>query len=225
MGLSIRYFRPRFSILTLLILTALVAVVLSHIQTSRELSRVRQNLTTARNELSYIDADDGSKIYAVALPTFGPTQWRWRIQLPATGKYRIRSSFSSKIPESGWPVESTFHDHAFLDSRGQPLPGGEPFILTVAVHKNESQQWVTTIQTPDRSETRRIENAPQWLEAGSFIGWTYNVYGNNGTVSAAAADPLPILIYRKGKTVPGGTTVEMQPTDGMLFWIERINDP
>jgi hypothetical protein len=159
------------------------------------------------------------------LPTFGAKQWRWRIQLPKEGKYRIRSSFSSKIPESGLPAESTSHDHAFLDSRAQSLLGGEPFILTVAVHKNESEQWVTTIQTPDRAETRPIENPPTWLASGSFINWTHKVYGDNGTVSAPAGDPLPLLRYRKGKTVPGGTTVEMQPTDGMLFWIERVDDP
>lgn len=205
-------------------LTALTALGVSYVRTWRELAQVRRELSTARNELAYIDAADKSHIYAVALPTFGPMQWRWRIQLPRKGKYRIRSSFSSKIPESGFPAESSTHDHVFLDSRAQPLSGGEPFILSLAIHKNESGQWVTTIQNPDRSEARPIEDPPAWLDAGSFLNWSTQVYGKTKTVSAPADEALPLLRYRKGKTVPGGVTVEMQPTDGMLFWIERVEN-
>lgn len=216
--------RPTFSILTLLILTSLIATGVSHLKTSRELSQTRQELSTARTELAYIDAGGSSEIYAVALPTYGPMQWRWRIQLPKDGKYRIRSSFSSDVPESGFPAASASHNHVFLDSRAEPLAGGEPFILSLAIHKDESGQWVTNIQNPDSGHIRPIENPPTWLDSGSFLYWSTKVYGKTGTVSARATDPLPLLRYRKGKMVPGGVTVDMQPTDGMLFWIERVEN-
>ena len=146
--------KPRFSVLTILLLTAVIAVAVSHFHTSRELSAVRQQLTTARNELSYLDANDNSaylccgsthvRSYAVALanPVF-----------LSQGRYRIPAS-SSQIPESGLPAESSTHNHVFLDSCAKSLPGGEPFILSLPIHKNESDQWVTTIRNPNRGQFR-----------------------------------------------------------------------
>ena len=77
--------KPKFTVATLLLFTALVAGGISHVKTSRELSHVRSELTTLRNDLAVLDVNDESQIHAIALPTYGPMQWRWRIQLPDEG--------------------------------------------------------------------------------------------------------------------------------------------
>ena len=69
-----------------------------------------------------------------------------------------------------------------------------------------------------------IQNPPAWLDAGSFLNWSTHVGGKDGTVSAKPNESLILLKYRKGKVVPGGVTVDMQPTDGMLLWIERTEE-
>lgn len=213
----------RFTLATLLVFTAIIAGGLSHVRTSLELRRVKEELTTARNELAYLDTDDTDHIYAVSLPTYGSMQWRWRIQLPEGGKYRIRSSFA-QIPESALPTTSSTHD-VFLNRYAQPLPGGQPFILSLAIFKDQNGDWMLTMQIPDSGYTRRIEDPPTWLDAGSFVNWTTNVAGSKSTASCSKDEPLVLLKYRKGKIVPGGVTVDMQPTDGMLIWIERIDRP
>ena len=83
--------------------------------TSRELTRVRSELTSLRNDRAELDVSDNDRIYAIALPTYGHMQWRWRIQLPAKGTYGLRYSFS-QIPESDLPATSTKFDQVFLDS-------------------------------------------------------------------------------------------------------------
>lgn len=214
--------RPRFSIATLLLVTAIIAIGLSHIRTSQELGRVQRELTTARNELAYLNTEDTDQIYAVSLPTFGPLQWRWRIQLPDTGRYGLRSSFA-QIPESGLPAEVSNHNHVFLDRHAKPLAGGDPFILSLAIFQDQNGDWKLTTQSPERGETSPIKNPPAWLDAGSSVNWTTNVAGDRSTASCAKDEALVLVRHRKGKILPTGVTVDMQPTDGMAVWIERID--
>lgn len=216
--------KPTFTIATLLLATTLVAAAISHVNTSRELARVKSELTTLRNELAVLDVTDDSQIHAIALPTYGPMQWRWRIQLPDKGKYRLRYSFS-QIPESGLPPTSTSNNHAFLATSAKPLQGPEPFVFSLGIFKDANGKWQVKTDVPGSGNTRPIKNPPAWLDAGTFVNWSTNVLGKNKTVTAESTDELLLLSYRKGKLVPGGVTVDMQPTDGMMFWIERIDQP
>jgi hypothetical protein len=155
------------------------------------------------------------------LPSFEARQWRWRIQLPKGGRYRIASCFG-KIPEDGVAQSTMHHDSVFMNSRGTYLPGGEEFILTIGVHQDLAKEWVVSIQNPDRAETRGIIDAPLWLDERSSVNWTSSFAGKNGTTSVDADKPLTLVRYRKAKVLPGGgATVDMQPAEGMQFWIER----
>ena len=204
-----------------MLITALIAGSISHIRTSRELVRVKSELTNLRNELAELDVSNDDRIYAIALPTYGHMQWRWRIQLPASGSFRLRYAFS-QIPESDFPATSKTLDQVFLDSYAKPVPGGESFILSIAIFKDGKDRWSLQTNVPGRGGTRPIENPPKWLDDSSFVHWSTNVYGKNKTVSAKDTEELVLLKYRKGKTVPGGVTVDMQPTEGMMFWVECI---
>jgi hypothetical protein len=216
--------KPKFTITTLLLLTALIAVGLSHCKTSRELSHVRSELTALRNDLAVLDVKDESQIHAIALPTYGPMQWRWRVQLPDEGTYRLRYSFE-QIPVSGLPSTSTSDDHAFIDQYAKPLAGATPFLFSLGIFEDAKGRWQIKTDVRGRGSTRPIEDPPGWLNAGSFVNWSVNVLGNNKTVTADNDRELILLKYRKGKRVPGGVTVDTQPTDGMMFWIERIDKP
>ena len=197
---------------------------MSHVMTSRELMRVRSELTSLRNDRAELDVTGNDRIYAIALPTYGHMQWRWRIQLPAKGTYHLRYSFS-QIPESDLPATSRKSEHVFLDSYAKPLAGGAPFILSLAIFKDGKGRWSIQTNVPGRGSSFPIEDPPPWLDNGSFVHWSTNVYGKGKTVSVTDAEALVLIKYRKGKTVPGGTTVDMQPTDGMMFWIESTDRP
>ena len=217
--------RPRFTIATALLVTALIAVSISHLQTSIQLFRVKAELTALRNDVTVLDADDESMIYAVALPTYGPLQWRWKIQLPRDGTYRLRYALD-QIPESGLPQNSQAIDDAFLDSYAKPLQGGVPFTFDVGVFKDANDTWQFQTDNGPRGPRIPIRNHPAWLDEKTTVGWGSTVFGTNQTVSADRDSPLLLLRHRKSKTLPsGGITVDMAPTDGLLIWIERIPNP
>ena len=109
--------RIRFSILNLVLLTSLIALSLSQFNMSNKLRSVQQELTTARKELAYLDVTSTKNVYAVALPTFEPMQWRWRIQLPDDGNYCVRYAFD-QIPIKDYPKATGADAYIFRDKTG-----------------------------------------------------------------------------------------------------------
>lgn len=215
---------PRFRVFTLLLLTTLAAVCISHYRTWQELEEVRAQLASLRNDVLVLDISDTNQIHAIALPTYGDMQWRWRIQLPEKGRYRLRYSFGL-IPESGLPDSSRKDDHIFLDPEANPIKGGESFIFSLSVFQDSEGKWKLSTGVPGRENIRPIDPAPAWL-GESRKGWSRKVIGKTETIAVDADEELPLLRYRKGKAVGGGGwTVDMAPTEGMMFWIERIQEP
>lgn len=215
--------RPKFSILVLILLTAVVCLGISHFNVSRINARLQSELSELRAQIGLLHTVDDVQIYATALPTYGPLQWRWRVQLPKEGRYRIRYAFED-LPESGLPTDSMTDDSVFLDSRRTPIPGGKPFILALAVFQDDDAVWRLTLDANSgRSSTWAIDSPPQGL--GTSTGWTSSLHGKNETVSVSNTEPLVLLRYRKAEELPNGAiTVDMQPTDGIMFWIEQLDD-
>lgn len=212
---------PRFTIATTLLLTAIVAISISHLRTSTELARVKSDLRVLRNDLIILDADDDSMIHAIALPTYGQMQWRWKVQLPRDGGYRLRYAFD-QIPESGFPATSNAVDSALLDSRAKPIQGGESFNLDIGVFKDAGGVWQFETDNGSRGIRMPIRNHPAWLDKNTTFGWGSHVFGTNQTVSSDDQPTLMLLRRRKSKSLPGGaSTVDLEPTDGLLIWIER----
>ncbi len=214
--------RIRFSLMSLLLFTGLVCVSISHFRTSWTLDKTQTALRTANNELGYLTIDDANKICAIALPTFGPMQWRWRLHLPPGKRYQLRWTFGS-IPESGLPDAPGLNSFSLPDPAARSAATSEPFLFTLAVHKNEAGQWVVNQVLPNSSAAAAID-APAWLDDTTRVGrMTERIAGRNQTDTGEAADPLVLLRYRKGKHVPPNQwTVDMQSTDGLIVWIEEI---
>lgn len=210
-----------FSIASLLLLTALVAAVVSHVSVSRELAETKRELTELRNESLLLDAEDDSLFHAVSLPTYGDLQWRWKVQLPVDGEYRIRYSFEA-IPEQGFELQSQKMDHAFLGSNGKPLAGGTPLVLELSIHKS-NERWQISANNGSRGTGMYLNDSPSWLETYSTVGWGHSVAGKRKTQSGPNDARFQLLRMRKSKLVAGGSEVDMQPTDGILVWLERID--
>ena len=216
--------RPTFSITTLLLVTALIACSISHFLTSRKLTDTKAALTALRNDSLVLDADDDALIHVIALPTYGPLQWRWKMQLPTEGEYCLRYSIE-QIPESGLPAQSTVITDVFHDSNLDPLPGGIPFNLQVAFFKDSNGVWRFTASSVDRGAFRRIDNPPPWLNSTTMGGWVSSIAGVDSTTSSNADDPLILVTKRKLRANPGSSvlTVDKSPTDGLAVWVERID--
>lgn len=218
--------RIRFSLITLLVTTALVAISISHIRTSRRLAATQSALRIAQNELGLLTIEDAKDIHAIALPSPGGMQWRWRIQLPEGHTFRLRWAVGDSIPESGLPQlpeqpdSSQMDSSAFLDARGQPWPFGDPVIVNLSIAQNEFGEWKLNWSNPGRSTSHRIDAPPDWLsERGR--GLSARITGRGETEHGPANAPFVLLRYRKTmKTPTGASTVDMNPTDGIIVWIE-----
>jgi hypothetical protein len=214
--------RARFSLLSLLLFTALVCLGISHFQTSHKLHETQQALAVANSELGHLTVDDRGRYAALALPTFGPMQWRWRLHLPPGRRYRLRWAIDN-VPESGVPQVPGRNQIELLDQYAKPIANGESFVVTLAIHKNDAGRWVLDSVLPNRSTAVNIEPAPAWLDAEHSIGWSSRAAGRGQTESAGLTEPLVLLRHRKCKEIrPGVITVDMQPTDGLMVWIEEI---
>ncbi len=213
--------RVRFSLLTLLLLTALLVVGMSHYVTSRRLDATQAELRKANNDLGQLTVDDASQLHAISLPTFQHQQWRWRVQLPPGPRYRLRWLVDN-VPQDGVPQAPRANQVELLDSYAKPVVTGEPFILTLALTKDAAGKASLTCALPDRSSTIPFKDQPAWSDGDSGIGWSTWTAGMQGTESVDKTAPLMLLRYRRGKEVPGGWTVETNPTEGIAVWIEAF---
>jgi hypothetical protein len=214
--------RIRFSLMSLMLFAALVCVSISHFRTSWSLDKTQVALRTANNELGYLTIDDPKQICAIALPTFGPMQWRWRLHLPPGKRYQLRWAINN-VPESDLPAAPGVNKLALLDAAAKPIATKEPFVFILAIHKNDAGQWLLNAVLPERGEAMTIKVVPEWLD-GDRIGWTERTAGRDQTEACDGSGPLALLRYRKGKQVPpNGWTVDMQPTDGIAVWIEEVS--
>jgi hypothetical protein len=211
--------RVRFSLLTLLLLTALLLVSVSHFVTSRRLDATQAALRQANNDLGQLTVDDANKLHAISLPTFQHQQWRWRVQLPSGQRYRLRWLVDN-VPQEGVPQAPRVNQIQLIDQYAKPIATGEPFILTLALTKNAEGQASLTFAVPNRSTTIPLKDQAAWAASDSGIGWSTWTAGMQGTESVVKTQPMMLLRYRRGKEVPGGWTVEKNPTEGIAVWIE-----
>ena len=208
--------RRRVPVLQIVLVTALLGTLFSHVVTTLQLRRVTEELTQARKLLVELDTDGPSRLYAATLPTFGPSQWRWRMQLPP-GLYAMRHAFRD-IPPDGFPDRRP--DQVFLTVE----PGEERFVFVAALHQDRDGRWRCTLGRERTPTTLYADDLPESLRSGSGAGFGWSQAGADGTESVAGDKPLLLLRYRKSMTVAGGVTVNAAPTEGVMVWLERTGD-
>lgn len=123
--------RPRlsFSLLNLLLGSALPVAVISHVVASRELNLLKSEVRRLRTELGYLDIKDPKKCYVTSVPQLEQGLYLFRVYLPPGHGYSRRYSVKSKtqfgesimggsssISESG---ELTFRAKIYRDESGE----------------------------------------------------------------------------------------------------------
>lgn len=213
--------RMRFSLLALILVTALFCIVLSHVLTSRELYHVRQEAKRLRDELGYLTIADESKLHAIAIAAeegYFSKRWRWRIYFPAGREYRVCHKFVD-LPTDGIPDDNYefFSDVA-----------GEMTLAASAVREPDgSWRLVLHYNSPGGpySQTRsQVIAGDAWLREDASMSW--NQAGAETTDSVEPGEPMVLLRMRRVQsvTLPGGAQrqmVDANPTDGLMLWIEE----
>ena len=101
----------------------------------------------------------------------------------------------------------------------KPSKPGEPFVLSVAVHKDQHGQWRLSYD----AETSNLSLFVSEQEVAFFAetGMSFKQSGKDDTVSAVPGEPLELLRLRAAKEVGGGYTLDSEPTQGLVVWIDK----
>ena len=202
----------RFSLREMVLLVAVVALAVSHSMTSLRLRTVSEENRLLRQEVNRFPLDDESLLHVAALQSTDNLTWRWRLHVPESGTFVLRTE-NANLPESGLPTK--------LGYVGDELPKGDVYV-TVTVQKDRDQRWtvVTLIPAPKMKSRFFIpQSNASWLEQRASFG--VRQMGMDGIKSIPRGEVGVLLRVRKSKIVANGVTVDMNPTDGVMVWIEE----
>ncbi len=217
--------RFRYSLLSLLLFTTIVALIVSHVRTSMKLSAATAELRMLRLETGYLAVSDPDKIHAIELPTLEEKTWKWRIYVP-DGKRATVSHAFNKIPKEGLPKrEGRTGGLGFIDS-------GET-IVTAAFRKGAEGQWQLIVEATSFAEgqsrggtSTRTNMSPDrlsWLD----VSRGHRTQGVSRTTSVMNGDdPLTLIRLRVNKPVQQANgaiehKVSEEACDGLMIWIEQ----
>jgi hypothetical protein len=93
----------RFSLLTLLLVTAIVALSVTVAMLYRELGPLREEVSRLRNEVGELNVEDPTKLHAIRVETDNELEWKWRIWIPEGASYRLRGD-GGPVPKEGYPM-------------------------------------------------------------------------------------------------------------------------
>jgi hypothetical protein len=101
-------FRPRFSLLTTLLLMTIVCMAIVIILHWRDVGPLRQEVYRLRQEIGYLTVADENKIYAIQVPVTDSDIYRYRVYLPKNKKFNLYSRIwhlparSSQLGKREW---------------------------------------------------------------------------------------------------------------------------
>ncbi len=214
--------RVRFTLRELILMTALLCTVVSHVRTSYELQGLRQEARRLRDELGYLTIEDDAKVHAIALTpeqSYTAKRWRWRLHLPSGQRFRVVYKFS-ELPVEGLPRDND----GFFDD----LPSETTLSASAVREPTGAWRFVLHYDKPlsPYGQTRIQAIAPDdWLKEDVSLSW--DLAGSETTESVERGEPMVLLRLRPSKNIvtPGGMpglTIDTEPTDGLMLWIEEV---
>jgi hypothetical protein len=202
-------FRPRFSLLTVLLVMALVACGITIWQLWRELNPLRDEVERQRNQLGELTIRDETKTHAIQVDTLDDLTWKWRIWVPP-GKKVFFHARIGEVPKEGFPKPDSVTS----------LDEGDHWV-TFSLRKDPNDgSWKRVIDTGSARATLPVTLEP-W-----FIDRTGKSSRSTGIFKSTAIwidESQPFLLLRN-RVVDDGKSAPMpdpdEPTPGFLFWLE-----
>ena len=238
--------RPRFSLLTLLLVLTTVAAVAGMVVVYGRLKLQEQEFADMRAENLRLREEQGAltianptKIHAIRMRERHPRTWSYRVWLPPGRDYVVASQINDLPGSAASPAfggrNLLVDRRTIVSSRprqtGMRLAPGE-HVVTLAVVEEGAHAWLAEL------EVRPADSGPsggaktggphlhpavdEWPEREDF-------YGTGGiTEHQTIADPARTLIlldYRVGHNQPGGGGSTADATEGAMLWIEPVGKP
>lgn len=190
----------------------IVAIAISHLQTSAELRVTKTENKRLRDELGELTVEDDTAVNLIAVPTTEQNTWRWRTYVPVDVKLRIGITDAGAIPLPGTEVGAEENVVYFDD----PLPVGET-LVEAKLYRGVDGVWTVSVRTSDATMNcalRKGEHA--WLDGSAFFRTRY------GSTKARTIDSdkvIPLLrhVVVKHDSIKSPTS---KPNPGIMIWLE-----
>jgi hypothetical protein len=142
---------PRFSLLNLLLLTALVATSLTTALLWREVGPLRAEVYNLRQETGQLTVVDPTKIYVTAIQTLDEDTWRWRVYLPKGVDYDLHTLIGTIRGRTSNTSQSEWFKQCGYSCGTRNLIAGE-FTITAALRPESGQPGKWLVKTVCRNE-------------------------------------------------------------------------
>jgi|GEM_PF-4621268 len=218
--------RLRYSLRWLLVAMAFLAVVVSHVKTSLDLSHSRQTISEQqaelkrlRDELGVFEVNDVTKAHVIFVRQTEDKAWRWRVYLPPGSHYMMK-----------WAIDAIPNEDLASEWEGQnfqPHPHElATFNVDVFLRKGADGKWRWFLRYPWGELTRELADDHVLLAPSEPIV----ISGDPGNRSAqvAISDPRkPVVLFRY-QVMPQADFEAAQgqgrkpdgPFPGIMVWIE-----
>ncbi|MEO0532228.1 MAG: hypothetical protein AAF266_16910 [Planctomycetota bacterium] len=233
--------RPRVSLLSLFLLTALVATSVTTGTLWREIRPLRSEVLRLRVETGQLTVDDPAKLHALAIDTMDEDTWKWRVYLPEGPTYRIATKIgrikgiTSAISKAEWFAANGSNCSTTLE------PG--EFVVTVKLerdptHPNGERHWnvrtrfeqtsgpgVVASAGGVRTGGGRCGTVVEWLGDRRSRSWSSDAPHGRGQAEREAEAGLELLTIRRSAVteLPSGWSATAADStkegDGIGLWI------
>ncbi len=199
--------RPRFSLLTLILLTTIAALALTVGILWRDVGPLRQEVRRLRNEVGELHVEDSTKLHAIRVETDNELEWKWRIWIPESGSYRIGIGGRS-VPAQGLtsPGSSTI----------QTDESGEHVVRYLIRRDPRDEKWHGSLHFAGMSVGKDEQPWVDWPShkwVGGGVGHTTQVFDKDKIVE--------LIRLRVSKDAKDSSQIE-DPAAGFMIWIEPM---
>jgi hypothetical protein len=198
--------RPRFSLLTALLLMTVVGMATVIVLLWREVGPLREEVRRLRDEMGVLVVDDPTKVNAIQVNTRDDLTWKWRVWIPKGGTYVIRS-FGDDIPKEGFPQQ------------GGTMPIHEPgeYVIGYEIDRDRANGGWYGKTTLAGTGSVGKDHQP-WVE------WTSKTSTGGGVPETAQTyepgERIELMRHRVSQ-VRDSTKIE-DPSAGFMIWLEPV---
>lgn len=195
--------RPRFSLQTVALLTAIIGLAITVTMMQRDLGPLREENRRLRDEVGELSISDVSRLHAIRAPSQDNLTWKWRLWLPMGHNYAVRIA-EGPIPVEGFPKP---HGSIFVEGKGEEL------WVQYRISQSHSGHWLGSLSSAGGSVGGLRHDWVDWPAKVTAMGGVAN------TTKAGSADqPLTLMRYRTAQKDSSSDIPD--PADGFLVWVE-----
>ena len=210
--------RTRFTIRGLLIAVIIVAMSLALGLAYRELIPLRREVKRLRDQAGILTIEENSKLNAIAIETYTPIAWKWKVWIPADKHFRLR--FAAKEV----PIRGAFPARPATTNIVAEATGREIEIVAKIEKRIDGSVRLAVTQGPGTMYASIDPQNAGWLLTSS--GSTTQGVGKMHRLHNDRDKPLVLLrkrfFYTPGTIPP---TPNPKTTDGVMIWIDEVRNP